>query len=258
MDKITQAKKMVKDLRGLSAWKKEGIVQIGVTYTNGDIYKSTNLSIRKRGLEKTVKEALRRRKELEDKFGEPKFTPKKSKANRKTKTNIKVLESFFILELTHKPTEEEIRLKFDLDKLDLIKDRYFYLDINEMDRGGYSVSTWDKGKQKKVKLKELLFPDKEGVINHKNRDKFDYREDNIIFKENTQYTKAPKYSQSDTAIPGVSFVKKRDKTYWKAGFQRGGQNKSKWFAISKYGYKRAKELAEGLRRKWDREYEKNQ
>ena len=81
---------------------------------------------------------------------------------------------------------------------------------------------------------------------------------NIIIDTAVNYRKAFKNKVTESAIPGVHYYEKEieNKTYkyWAAGYRKDGFNKKKSFNINKYGFDKAKKLAEEQRHKWEEKF----
>ena len=228
-----------------------------VNYKNkkADVYIRKHFSLNKYGgAKKTFQTALSYRQYLEEKFGTPSNRPIN---NRKQENYCIKKGDYFVLQIVDEKQGHEISVKIDIEHLKEVKKHHWSYDHSSQKTTYISAYI----NQEKTRLSKFLYPkQKNKVINHKNRDRFDFRSKNITFDNNTQYQKAIRFKASETAPPGVSFVKDSkpayDYTYWKAGFQRGDHNKCKWYSIQKYGYEEAKELAIEKRNEWEEEYQK--
>lgn len=249
---------VLQDIRGVHYAKRNGNRFVVVSYKNKecDIKYRKIFHLKKHGVRSAVRKATNIRKILEYQYGEPKHTPLYLDSNKKVEKEIVLKDSYFCLILKHNPTNKEYNLKFSMQDYDKIKNKYFYLDIDS-DYPGSAVSTYLNGET--VSIKNYIFSDipKNKKLNHTNRESSDFRRNNIVFKDKQNYYKAPKNNESDTAIPGVYFVKRtrNEKVYkyWKASYWK--EKKQKMFSCNKYGYEKAKQLAEDQRRKWEEKFE---
>ncbi|MGM0411589.1 MAG: AP2/ERF family transcription factor, partial [Bacillota bacterium] len=160
-------------------------------------------------------------------------------------------------------------IKLSIEDLSKIQEQYWYFNKGNTDFGS-GIKTYDTDyyKDREVFISEVLFPEKKEneKINHKNRNRHDFRRKNIIFDNAVNYRKAFKHKKSESTIPGVFFIKrnykKNGKTYyykgWKACYRKDGKNKSCSFSIKKYGDEEAKEMAIQKRKEWEEEFEEKE
>lgn len=172
-----------------------------------------------------------------------------------------IKESYFILKIIHKSSSKFTEILLSIEDLNKIKKHYWYYNPNE-DKQITAIRTYYKDKE--ILISNFLFPDKKSnyKINHKNRNKFDFRRSNIIFEKAVIYRTPLKNKETETAIPGVFYFERvslrNDKKYiypcWVVCYRKDGMNKRKSFSINKYGFNKAKNLAEDKRREWEKEY----
>ena len=169
---------------------------------------------------------------------------KNQKDKRKYQNEFETRSGYAVLKISG-PREAE--LKFDKKKLKLVKSLYW-----KVDKSG-NVTTMVFGK--KMYFGQVTHPNKKGLLNHKNRDRYDFREENIVVKDSPVYVKSRKYKETQEAPPGVSFYDKKDgPPYWLARYEKGEHNKKKSYNIEKLGFDEAKEKAIKKREEWEDEY----
>ena len=154
--------------------------------------------------------------------------------------------------MRQKKTGDSLELKLSLEDFDEIQSHYWYYD-SEADSPGQAVITYHNDKI--TYLSEILFPDKKSKekINHINRDAHDFRRENITLEKGIKYSRASKYDETDSTIPGVSYYERREgQGVWRATYQAGKYNKTKYFSVNKYGFEEAKEKAEEQRKEWEK------
>ncbi|MFW6007732.1 MAG: AP2/ERF family transcription factor [archaeon] len=247
-------KDITKNIAGVKYNNKNGVRFFSSQYKNTKkgVNKRKYFHIKKYGARKAFQLALNHRKELEEKYGLP-TTHTLDKKKLVNKNKIEIEKDYFYLKVIHKETGQIFKVKLSLQDLAIVQNQYWYIDLSGR-TPGEAISTYHNG-QKKY-LSKILFPDKKSseVINHINRDLCDFTRENSILDSCAQYINAPKYRQSNEAIPGVCYyIKKNAHPYWKASYSRKGYSKTKWFSIKKFGYEEAKRLAEEKRRNWERE-----
>ena len=162
------------------------------------------------------------------------------KEKRKYQNEYTTHSDFCVLKITG-PREAEV--KFDKGKFDLIKEMYW-----KVEKSGL-VITMLFGK--KTSFGQFIMPEADGVINHKNRDRYDFREENIVIEDSANYIKSSKYKETEQAPPGVVYYEKRKgPNYWIARYEKGDNNIKKSFNIEKLGFEEAKEKAIKKREEW--------
>jgi len=166
-------------------------------------------------------------------------------------------DDYVILKITHKPTGRSTEIKLSKQDAEKVKDHYWYYNPYSAKHSAI-LKTYHKDRE--IFLTDLLFPDKSKgeKISHKNRDRHDLRRENIIIDTAVSYRRAFKNNITESAIPGVHYYEKEteNKTYkyWKVCYRRNGLNKQKSFNINKYGFDKAKKLAEKKRHKWEEKF----
>ena len=122
---------------------------------------------------KCLNKAIEKRSEWYNEYGYPYSIPK----SRKFENNLEFEKKYAKLIIASKENRnDKYIVKLDLDKVYLVADKYFHIDIKRA-----RIRTSYKGKI--LSLRKLIYPNEQGYIAFHNRDKFDYRSQNVYFTE---------------------------------------------------------------------------
>lgn len=202
--------------------------------------KFKSYSANKYGAKKAFELALTKRKSWERDFGIPLQT---YKDKRNFINSYEIEDNYFKLVIIDKRTDISKRFKIDLNKLEEINKYYwFYNKYNKQAITSYNGE--------RLKLRDVLYPNENKVLNHINRDKFDYRREFVEFRDSPDYAISRKYEETAAQPPGVAFLRERGKEYWCATYHKEDKNLKRRFRIKHYGYNRALDLAKEQREDW--------
>jgi hypothetical protein len=156
-------------------------------------------------------------------------------------------DKYSILKINEPNNDNQIKLKIDTKNIEKLKKYKWGIDLRGEDY--FKIRSHD------MYIEDIILPGKDN-IQFKNKDRKDFREENLIRTKKKRYIKAPKYEESNKQIPGVTYREIKGRySGFVATITRGDMRKTKSFSINKYGYEEAKNLAIETRLKWEEKYD---